>query len=130
MKKVVFLFSLFVLLSCSSSDESINSSDFNPPAWIQGTWVQLFAGQDAGTGVRFGAHDLCLVIGTGELCQQGIINSQRAAGGKMSVIETITSTSYSVIISSSAGSNTFSFRKISDTKIEWTNNFGTELSKR
>lgn len=120
MKKVVFLFSLFVLLSCSSSDESTNNSDFNPPAWIQGTWMQ--EGSTAGTsmGFKFNSNDLCTLIFTAEQCQQGLISTMRKSGQTATVEETIANTSYSAKINYYGGQSvTYSFRKISNTEIEW-----------
>lgn len=131
MKKILFLFSLFMTLSCSSSDDSASSSDFNPPAWIQGTWKQ-----DADIGVGnsfvFSKNDICFTMFSGGgQCQQGLIDLARKGGLIVKVTETITSTFYSAKTEYSNGQSvTYAFNKISNTAIEWTAVSGAEFIKQ
>ena len=132
MKNTLYVLTVFLAVSCSPPDNSstASSSDFHPPEWIQGTWKQESFGLDSHTGFKFSANDLCTLIGLHEHCQQEIINSQRISGTNAAVEETITNTSYSVKISSSGQQKSFSFQKISDTKIEWRSDFAVELVKK
>ena len=131
MKKVVCLFSLFVLLSCSSSDESTNNSDFNPPVWIQGTWKQEGSTAGSGIGFKFSSNDLCTLISTAEQCQHGLITLVRKSGQTATVDETITSSTYSAKINYYGGqSATYSFRKISNTEIEWSGSLSAVFIKQ
>lgn len=131
MKKILFLFSLFMILSCSSSDDSASSSDFNPPSWIQGTWKQ-----DYGTGVSnsfsFTKSDICFTSTTGAgQCQQASVDFTRKSGLTVKVTETITSTFYSAKAEYSNGQSvTYAFNKISNTAIEWTAISGVEFIKQ
>lgn len=132
MKNTLYALMAFLAVSCSTPENSTTalSSDFHPPEWIQGTWTQELFGLDSRTGFKFSANDLCTLIGVGEHCQQEIINSQRISGTNAEVEETITNTSYSVKISSSGQTKSFSFHKISDTKIEWNSDSAVELVKK
>jgi hypothetical protein len=120
MKKVVFLFSLFFLLSCSSADEDLNSSDFNPPAWIQGTWMQEGGTQGISMGFRLSTHDLCTIIITAEQCQQELLNLIRKSGQTVSVNETISNSEYVTKINYYGGQSvTYTFKKLSNTEIDY-----------
>jgi hypothetical protein len=131
MKKILFLFSLFMILSCSSSDDSASSSDFNPPAWIQGTWKQDY-GTGSGNSFSFTKNDICVTIYTGGgQCQQASIDFVRKGGLTVKVTETITSTFYSAKADYSNGQSvTYAFNKISNTAIEWTAVSGVEFIKQ
>lgn len=132
MKNILYALAVFLAVSCSSPDDSHSTlvSDFHPPQWIQGTWKEELFGIDSRTGFKFSANDLCTLMGAAEHCQQEIIDSQRKSGINTTVEETITNTSYSVKISSSVRQKTFSFQKISDTKIEWASDSTIALVKK
>lgn len=116
MKKVVFLFSIFVLLSCSSSDESSNNSDFNTPAWIQGTWKY----SDSGVGFKFSPNNIIILTSPSEQSLQGLIDLGRKGGQTVSVDETTSDNSYSVKLNFYGGqSTTYTFKKLSDSAIEY-----------
>lgn len=120
MKKIIFLFSLFMILSCSSSNDSASSSDFNPPAWIQGTWLQEGSTPSLSTGFKFYSNDFCTLIVNAEQCQKGLVDLIRKGGESASVVETISNTSYSAKINYVGGqSATYTFSKISNTEIEY-----------
>jgi hypothetical protein len=133
MKKVFLLFSLFLMLSCSTSDDSTNSSnsDFNPPAWIQGNWGQEGAGS-SGVVFSFTANDFCMTtLGIAKQCQQEFVNLYRKPGNAVTVKETITDTVYTAEIKYFAGQSViYSFRKLSNTSIEWTAVTGSVLIKQ
>lgn len=123
MKKILFLFSLFLLLSCSNSDsDNGTNSDFHPPVWIQGNWEQ--EGTNGTTGVLFNflANDFCFTsMGIVKQCQQELVNLSRQPGNKVKVTETITETTYKAEIEYIGGQSVmYSFRKLSANKIEWT----------
>ncbi|MBG6188604.1 hypothetical protein [Flavobacterium sp. CAN_S2] len=125
MKKVVLLFSLFLMLSCSSSDDNGNSSnsDFYPPAWIQGNWMQEGL-TNYGVLFSFSENDFCMTnLGLTKQCQQELVNQMRQPGNAnaVTVTETITATNYTAEIKYFAGQSViYSFRKLSNNSIEWT----------
>lgn len=122
MKKVFLLFSLFLMLSCSNSDENTNSSnsDFHPPAWIQGNWGQEGAGS-SGVLFTFKTNDFCMTsLGIAKQCQQEFVNLYRKPSNVVTVTETITATTYTAEIEYFAGQSIiYSFKKLSNTRIEW-----------
>jgi hypothetical protein len=114
------------MLSCSNSDDNSSSSnsDFHPPAWIQGNWIQ--EGSIAASRIlfSFSANDFCLTnMGLSKQCQQEFVNQVRQPGNvnNVTVTEIITSTTYTAEIKYFAGqSMIYSFRKLSNNSIEWT----------
>ena len=135
MKNVFLLFSLFLMLSCSNSDDNGNSSnsDFHPPAWIQGNWMQEGL---PGYGVlfSFSAKDFCMTnMGLTKQCQQELVNQMRQPGNAnaVTVTETITATNYTAEIKYFAGQSViYSFRKLSNNNIEWTSVPGSVFIKQ
>lgn len=122
MKNLLYVLMAFLVFSCSNSDDSssASSSDFNPPAWIQGTWKQEGTTPEEGMDFKFSAHDFCMSSFAIEQCYKGMMDLMRMGGEKPTVEETITSSSYSAKITLVAGQSiTYSFRKISDTEIEF-----------
>ncbi|MEZ7500752.1 hypothetical protein QO200_18710 [Flavobacterium sp. Arc3] len=133
MKNLLYVFTALLIFSCSSSDDSsgTSSSDINPPTWIQGTWKQEGALQGQGLGFKFSSNDFCTLILNGDLCTQGQIDSFRKAGEKVTVEETISSTSYSAKINYPMGQSvTYSFSKISNTEIKWESSAGVVFIKQ
>ncbi|AYN05484.1 hypothetical protein [Flavobacterium sp. 140616W15] len=122
MKKLIFTFTILLFISCSSSDSEDNSSksDFNPPSWIQGTWKQQ-TDLSTGVGFKFSSNDFCSTISSTQQCQKGLVDLARSGGIIVKVTETISDKYYSVEISYSVGQTiTYSFKKNSATKIQWT----------
>jgi hypothetical protein len=123
MKKLLFLFSLFFLLSCSNSDDSASgsNSDFHPPTWIQGNWIQEGVLGTPGVLFNFTANDFCMTtLGLTKQCQQEYFNQIKKTSNTASVTETITATTYTAEIKYFAGQSIiYSFRKLSNTSIEW-----------
>lgn len=134
MKKLLFLFSLFLMLSCSNSDDNINSSnsDFHPPAWIQGTWNQEGSNGSSGVLFSFSVNDFCLTtMGVAKQCQQEYVNQIKKINTAVTVTETITATTYIAEIKYFAGQSViYSFKKLSNTSIEWTSVPGSVFIKQ
>ncbi len=134
MKKVFLLCSLFLMLSCSKSDDNTSSSnsDFHPPAWIQGNWIQEGSIGTSGVLFSFSANDFCFTnLGIVKQCQQELVNQMRQSGNAVSVTETITATTYTAEIKYYAGQSViYSFRKLTTTSIEWTSASGSVFIKQ
>jgi hypothetical protein len=133
MKKALLLCSLFFLVSCSNSDDTTNgsNSDFHPPTWIQGNWGLEGAGSSEVL-FSFTANDFCMTnMGIAKQCQQEFVNKYRQPGNAVTVTETITATAYTAEIKYFAGQSIiYSFRKLSNTSIEWTSVPGSVFNKR
>ena len=134
MKKVFLLFSLFLMLSCSNSEDNTNSSnsDFHPPAWIQGNWLQEGSIGTSGVLFSFSANDFCMTnMGLTKQCQQEFVNLYRKPGNAVTVTETITATAYTAEVKYFAGQSViYSFRKLSNNSIEWTSVPGSVFIKQ
>lgn len=82
-------------------------------------------------GFKFSSNDLCVQILTTEQCQKGLIDLIRKSGQTATVDETITSTSYSAKITYVGGQSvTYSFKKVSNTKIEYIAGSGSVFIKQ
>ena len=134
MKKVLLLCSLFLMLSCSNSDDNSSNSDFHPPAWIQGNWLQQGSIGTSGVLFSFSANDFCITsMGITKQCQQEFVNQVRQPGNvnAVTVTETITSTTYTAEIKYFAGQSLiYSFKKLSNNTIEWTTVPGSVFVKQ
>ena len=121
------------MLSCSNSDDNTTSSnsDFHPPVWIQGNWELEGAGS-SGVLFSFTANDFCMTtMGLTKQCQQEFVNQVRQPGNAVTVTETITATTYTAEIKYYAGQSIiYSFRKLSNTSIEWTSVPGSVFIKQ
>ena len=124
------------MLSCSNSDDNSNSSksDFHPPAWIQGNWLQQGSIGTSGVLFSFSANDFCMTtMGMTKQCQQEFVNQVRQPGNvnAVTVTETITSTTYTAEIKYFAGQSLiYSFKKLSNNTIEWTTVPGSVFTKQ
>ena len=122
------------MLSCSNNeaDNSSSSSDFHPPAWIQGNWLQQGSIGTSGVLFSFSANDFCMTnMGITKQCQQEFVNQVRQPGNAVNVTETITATTYTAEIKYYAGQSViYSFRKLSNTSIEWTSVPGSVFVKQ
>lgn len=124
------------MLSCSNSDDNTNSSnsDFHPPAWIQGNWLQNGVMGSSGVLFSFSTNDFCMTnMGLTKQCQQELVNQMRQPGNAnaVKVTETITSTNYTAEIKYFAGQSViYSFRKLSNNSIEWTSVPGSVFIKQ
>lgn len=117
MKNLLYVLTAFLIFSCSSSDEGLNKSDFNPPAWIQGTWNDEFG---SGAGFKFSTNNIIILVPPSEQSLQGLITLGRTGGQTATVEETISNTSYSAKLNFYGGqSTTYTFNKLSDTELEY-----------
>lgn len=124
MKNLLYIVTLFLIFSCSSSDDSskdTTNGDFHPPTWIQGTYKQEGSTATIGLGFKFSSEDFCVqLMGGTEQCQQGMISLIRQGGGTATVEESISDTTYSAKMNTPGGqSTTYSFKKVSNTVIEY-----------
>ncbi|MEO6175897.1 MAG: hypothetical protein ABIP27_12170 [Flavobacterium circumlabens] len=115
MKKLLYLFASILLLGCSSSDD--NSTDpiknsINPPKWIQGLWVG-----NAQSSYEFKSNDWCTLFLTTPICWKDSVDK---ANGQTTVTETITDNSYIMKLTGNGISQTYTFEKISATRIKAT----------
>ncbi|MFB9057125.1 hypothetical protein ACFFU9_10260 [Mariniflexile ostreae] len=120
MKKIIGLILIitFSLTSCSSSDDDSgnNGSSINPPNWIQGTWLGEVDGINSGLGFKFTSDDFCSVVGSQTSCFKEPVNQSQ---GLITVDEQIDNENYIISINNNNTiTNTFHFRKYSETEIE------------
>lgn len=124
MKKLIsVLFFAVFIIGCSSSDDSSSSSTYNPPSWIQGKWGLKANGSSVVNDIpmyRFTSNDVCQLIGgSSSSCWKDLISQSPSM---LSGEDSETSTTYTASLISNGGvTNTFSFQKISATKIKWLN---------
>ncbi len=121
MRKIIGLIFVitFLFSSCSSSDDDNsgnNNSEINPPEWIQGTWLGFFDNINSGLGFKFTSDDFCTVVSSQTSCWKGIVDQSQ---GLVVVSETVDNENYIISIESNNSiTNTYHFRKYSDTEIE------------
>ena len=123
-KPFILLLASFILLSCSSSDDSNNNENaINPPSWIQGTWLQTMSTNPLITQpiFRFKSNDFCVLSSNLEICNAQNIQQASQAGAKTSIQQTITDSEYTLSMTIQGQTTTYSFIKISITKIEYVN---------
>lgn len=132
MKKLLFIFTAFLLFSCSSSSDDNNSSNsnFSPPSWIQGTWGIKADGTTYSTPMyRFTTNNICQLSQATSLCWK---ESIAQAPSMYSGSDVSTSASYEANFIQLGGAVTITlkFKKISATKIAWIyNGIDIELYK-
>lgn len=115
-----------IFFSCSSSDDDTNSRFFNPPNWIQGTWLHIDNDVIVG-GYQFTSDNFISILGDNQLRTnfKELLEIQANAGGNTNVIETITDNEYSFTIDQEVQSQSFSFYKVSENEIESTDGIVT-----
>ncbi len=132
MKKLFFFLSFVTLLSCSSSDDNSNNKlEFHPPAWIQGTWMQIINGQ-AFNGYKFTSNNVCIKLSpTTEQCYKEMLDSYNNSVANPTISEPIiSSTEYKFSFTMQGSTQTYHFRKISNTEIEWISTYDIPLTKQ
>ena len=112
MKKFLFL-SALLIFACSSDDsDSSNSNEdsINPPAWIQGVWIN-----NTSSVFDFRTDDICLTAGAITSCNKAYM----ALSSESSAYEEISDTRYYVVVSYGFSENTYEFEKVSESTINW-----------
>lgn len=128
MKKILLLFTSFLVLSCSSNDDIAKGLSINPPSWLQGTW--FVEGGASETGFKFTSNDFCLVVlSSQQTCFKEALKQTQTAGANASVIEEKNNDSYFIEITLASQVTTYEFHRISSTKIEWVNDPLGDLSQ-
>ncbi len=122
-KAILLLVAILGIVSCGKSDDKSDnnsgssgssSGKFNPPTWIQGTWVDP---QKIG-GYEFRKNDFCLKASTGDLC----FNSGIYVDQVSDVKEEKTDKVYKVeFMLSNTAKHSYEFRKVSDKQIQKVN---------
>lgn len=118
-KLLLYIFISVLLLSCSSSDDSSNSDKnaLNPPSWIQGKWTMGTG--DAQSVYEFKSNDWCSYMSGVSSCWKSAIES---SNGQTTVDETITDDSYITKLTVGGVTVTYTFIKMSATKIRVSSN--------
>lgn|SRR5690554_5381148 len=121
MKKLLLFASIVLTLSCSSDDNSSSnsSSKITPPAWIQGSYYQVYEGSDSKVGgYRFYSDDVCVLAYTSETCMKGAIDVYRGTDTYTNVEQSSTTTEYKCTITIGAQKINYHFQKVSDNTIK------------
>ena len=117
MKKLLFLFSALLFMSCSGDDDSSsNDTSINPPSWIQGVWMR----EDLeGFGYEFTKDDICSVLYNTKSCNKASIDLWiNAPNVEVSVYEEISDDRYFIVITSLNYTSQLEFIKVSSTRIK------------
>jgi hypothetical protein len=113
MKKILLL-SALIIFTCSSDDSdssNSNGNSINPPAWIQGVWIN-----NTSSVFDFRTDDICLTAGAITSCNKAYM----ALSSESSAYEEISDTRYYVVISfAGVMESTYEFEKVSDSTINW-----------
>jgi hypothetical protein len=111
MKKLIILGLTILLFSCSKSDDSsttVNSASFNPPVWIQGTWLNIVGG----LGYKFTLNNVCQINGSQQICFKEMLQMYSNSGTSVTLNESINnSTEYKFSYTVMSVSTEFHFKK-------------------
>ena len=121
MRKLLFLFTALLFISCSGDDDSSsNDTSINPPSWIQGVWLaedSLELGIESG--YEFTKDDFCRVINTSKTCNKASIdNLKNIPNLGANVYEEISDDRYLIEITSLNYTSQLEFIKVSSTRIK------------
>lgn len=121
MKKIILLFAFSMLFSCSNSEDNAdvgNKSSYAPPTWIQGTWGVVDYSGVPTKFYTFTSDNVCQIITVSTICwKEGIAQNPTILSGN----DISTATNYTANFISGGTTLTLTFKKISPTKILWTN---------
>ena len=123
---------LFVLQGCSesgssSSSDSLQTSEFSPPSWIQGAWTSSDLLGDSGW--KFTTNDVYMIVmSTVSLGTKELEKLDPSSGGTSTVSSSDTEFSFAMPASCTSvensepvkGSLTFKFEKVDDNTIKQT----------
>ena len=118
MKKVILLIFFTTLLSCSSDDNNSKDSknSFNPPAWIQGRWIN---NEIIPLGFKFSKNDVCNIQYTTDLCIKAALDIYNGTQAQISIDEEIKSdTEYKFSYTVQGTTINYHFIKVAPTKIQ------------
>ncbi|WP_299017663.1 hypothetical protein [uncultured Polaribacter sp.] len=118
MKKIILLFSLAILFSCTSSDDSesaMSDNNYNPPSWIQGVWI--IPNVPVTSGFEFRDSDFCLASGNVTTCYEQTYSQVT----DFNVYEEISNTRYLTITTIAGSEYRYEFEKVSENSIKWLN---------
>lgn len=122
-KNIIILIFATIILSCSSDNSNnTKSNSLNPPSWIKGKWING-TGEGA-SGYNFSSNDWCHFFSEISTCWRNTITSSQ---GQLTVQETITDNSYITKFTIGGIIQTYSFIKISNTKIHVTSPDGLDF---
>ena len=115
MKKLLFLFSALVFISCSGDDDSSsNDTSIDPPSWIQGVWMR----EDLeGLGYEFTKDDICSILYNTKSCYKASIDLFKDTN-QVNVYEEISDDRYLIEITSLNSTSQLEFIKVSSTRIK------------
>lgn len=121
-RKIFSILIVLLVFSCSSSDDSTQSSSaIDPPEWILGTWLL----EDSGLGDmgwRFTSNDFIMIQSGFEVSQKGQIEIIISGGGEASVENISTDDTYEIRTNFPGGQTTsYKFISVSETELQWKN---------
>ncbi len=123
-KTILLLVATIAMVACGKGDDNSSNSSkkFNPPAWIQGSWLDA-----ANVGYKFEADNFCWLLPAQELCfNQGMYVDQVS-----DVKEHVSEKTYSVsFVVSNATKYSFVFTKISSNQITSSQSPDTKFTKK
>lgn len=122
MKKIILLFSLVLLFSCSSEDNErvLLDNYYNPPNWIQGVWIN----PDVPTsGFEFRESDFCLITISNTLCYKQTYSQV----DDFSVYEEISNIRYFTTTTIAGAEYNYEFEKVSENSIKWVNDINNVI---
>ena len=128
MKKLLFLLAfLILLLSCSRNESdnntSTNGNKINPPSWIIGKWTSYLDGT-AYQSFTFSSSDIVMTIG-------GYSQSYKYIADNGGYSQTSSDNEFVFTLTSGGISQTYKFKKVSSTKLNFDNGTGiTEFTKQ
>ena len=126
MKKLLFLFTALLFISCSGDDDSSsNDTSIDPPSWIQGRWHTQVNGVDFDSGFEFKKNDFCIINGNFSQCYQSSIDLLSQNSNDVSVKEEISSDRYFIELKMVSNIFTYEFEKVSESMIRqvFSNNY-------
>ena len=126
MKKLLFLFTALLFISCSGDDDSSsNDTSIDPPSWIQGRWHTQVNGVDFDSGFEFKKNDFCIINENFSQCYQSSIDLLSQNSNDVSVKEEISSDRYFIELKMVSNIFTYEFEKVSESMIRqvFSNNY-------
>lgn len=113
MKNSLFALIMCTLISCGGGGSG-SSVSINPPSWIIGKW--LIEGSPTEFGWKFTNSTFIEIPITGTELDWGAVVQLYDDG---SLTDELSGNTYSVFIQTGGSTATYSFKKITNTKIEW-----------